>query len=187
MSAHGEKTVRVIVSGQKAFVFDTEAVSSLFAEFLGKPLGVQKPDPARVYREPLVLSPYDALYLCERGSAEVILKGSRVACDELAEYLSKLVHNFKEKYLVYRDLRDRGYIVRSGIKFGADFTVYELGPGLEHAPYVVTVVSKDEMLKPINVIGIGRLSHSVRKQSVLAIVDVKAQHINYIIFKWVKP
>jgi tRNA-intron endonuclease len=72
------------------------------------------------------------------------------------------------------------------MKFGTDFTVYELGPGLEHAPYVVTVASASDRLKAVDIVGLGRLSHSVRKKSVLAIVDEEKSSVNYIVFKWVK-
>ena len=36
-------------------------------------------------------------------------------------------------------MRDSGLIVTPGIKFGCDFAVYKYGPGVEHAPYMVTV------------------------------------------------
>ena len=42
--------------------------------------------------------------------------------------------------MVYRELRDRGYIVTPGIKFGSDFAVYEHGPGIDHAPYIIQVM-----------------------------------------------
>ena len=42
--------------------------------------------------------------------------------------------DFGEKYLVYRMLRDSGFVVAPGIKFGSDFAVYQHGPGLDHAP-----------------------------------------------------
>ena len=41
--------------------------------------------------------------------------------------------------MVYRDLRESGLIVTPGIKFGCDFAVYKYGPGVEHAPYMVSV------------------------------------------------
>ena len=51
------------------------------------------------------------------------------------------------KYVVFKKLRDLGYIVTPGIKFGCDFAVYEHGPGLRnHAPYLVQVVKPTENL-----------------------------------------
>ncbi|TMI37988.1 tRNA-intron lyase, partial [Candidatus Bathyarchaeota archaeon] len=40
---------------------------------------------------------------------------------------------FSAAYQVYKDLREKGYVVTPGIKFGADFAVYEHGPGIDHA------------------------------------------------------
>ena len=48
--------------------------------------------------------------------------------------------DFDIKYLVFKKLRDVGYVVSPGIKFGCDFAVYEHGPGIDHAPYLVQVV-----------------------------------------------
>jgi tRNA-intron endonuclease len=176
----------VHVVGWKSIVVDVEKVAQLFKMFIGKPLGISKPEPDTVYKVPLVLSMYEALYLCEKGVAEPILGTERIDCKTLEEHFMNLMPKFKRKYLVFKDLRQRGYIVRSGMKFGADFTVYELGPGLEHAPYVVTVASAKDYLKAVDIVGLGRLSHSVRKRSVLAVVDEEKSSVNYIVFKWVK-
>lgn len=179
-------TFEVYVVGWKSIVMNIERSAQLFKMFIGKPLGVSKPDPNTVYRVPLVLSMYEALYLCEKGVTEPILNTKKIDCKTLEEYFINLMPKFKRKYLVFKDLRQRGYIVRSGMKFGTDFTVYELGPGLEHAPYVVTVASASDRLKAVDIVGLGRLSHSVRKRSVLAIADEERGSVNYIVFKWVK-
>jgi tRNA-intron endonuclease len=89
-------------------------------------------------------------------------------------------------YRVYEDLREKGFIVRSGVKYGADFAVYTLGPGLEHAPYVVIAVDIDEEITPHELLSFGRVSHSTRKRLVLALVDRKSESVRYIMFKWVK-
>ncbi|MEM4672801.1 MAG: tRNA-intron lyase, partial [Sulfolobales archaeon] len=83
-----------------------------------------------------------------------------------------------------RDLRDRGFIVRSGMKYGVDFTVYEKGPGMEHAPYLVQVMKYDEQINPIYIVRVGRLSHSVRKTLIIAVVYDST--IKYISFGWIK-
>jgi tRNA-intron endonuclease len=176
----------VHVIGWKSIVMDVERSVQLFKMFLGRPLGISKPDPNTVYRVPLVLSMYEVLYLCEKGFAEPMLSSKKIDCKALEKYFVSMMPKFKRKYLVFKDLRQRGYIVRSGMKFGTDFTVYELGPGLEHAPYVVTVASTSDRLKAVDIVGLGRLSHSVRKKSVLAIVDEEKSSVNYIVFKWVK-
>jgi len=91
-------------------------------------------------------------------------------------------------YNVYRDLREKGYVVRSGLKFGADFAVYEKGPGIDHAPYLVHVLSIDETLNPVELVRAGRLSHSVRKKFIIATTrNELGSKVEKIMFKWYRP
>lgn len=45
--------------------------------------------------------------------------------EELYEYARNVEERLCLKYLVYKDLRTRGYIVKTGLKYGADFRLYE--------------------------------------------------------------
>ena len=167
-------------------MYDKSFGNELFKKFFGKPFSTSKPKPERDYEPPFVLSLYEALYLCEKDLLTPVINGREASCKDLELYAKATVPNFAERYLVYKDLRDRGYVVRSGMKFGADFAIYEIGPGYEHAPYVVRVIKRDEVLDPIEIVMIGRLSHSVRKRSVLAVVDVEHSVVSYLVFKWVR-
>ena len=178
--------IEVLVVGSKALILDDKKGNELFKRFFGKPFGVQKPKPEVEYRGPFILSLYESLYLCKRGVLRPVIQGKAVTCDELASYARNQIPDFDVKYLVYENLRDRGYIVRSGLKFGADFAVYEIGPGYEHAPYVVLIAKRGTEMDPISIVRIGRVSHSVRKKTVLAIVDPETKSVNYLVFKWVK-
>lgn len=196
MSSYNEKklndgNIKIFIVGQKGFLFDRTLGNNLFKKFFGKPINELKPNPLKSYDQPFVFSIYEILYLCDKGLIPASIGNSDIKCSELEYYANKIVNNFSLKYRVYKDLREKGYIVRSGMKFGADFTVYELGPGLEHAPYVVTVTSASTLLRSIDIVGLGRLSHSVKKKSVLAIAssdrDSHVDDITYLVFKWVKP
>ncbi|NPA96861.1 MAG: tRNA-intron lyase [Crenarchaeota archaeon] len=177
---------RAIVIGSKAIIYDREEGNKLFKKFFGKPFASSKPKPDRDYDPPFVLSLYEALYLCQKGELVPVIEGRESSCSDLEDYAKRVVPRFEERYAVYRDLRDRGYIVRSGMKFGTDFAVYEIGPGYEHAPYVVRVVRRGDVLDSVEIVLMGRLSHSVRKRSVLAVVDVERSVVNYLVFKWVR-
>ncbi len=175
-----------IVVGARSLVFDPEAGEKIYSSgFYGKPFGVKKPKPGVGYKGPLELSTLETLYLCEKGVIELILNGEKIGCEEYRGYASRLGSRFDLEYAVYKDLRDRGYIVRSGMKFGVPFAVYEKGPGYEHAPYLVDVLSMESSIDPIAIVRAGRLSHSVRKTLIYAIVG-KSDGIKYIGFKWIK-
>ena len=97
-----------------------------------------------------------------------------------------IYRGFQLAYQVYRDLRDKGYIVTPGIKFGADFAVYERGPGIDHAPFIVSVETPSSVMGPFEVVRAGRLATTVRKQFIIAIPDSKAGKIRYLVFSWFK-
>ncbi|MFH1327288.1 MAG: tRNA-intron lyase, partial [Candidatus Bathyarchaeota archaeon] len=94
--------------------------------------------------------------------------------------------NFQHKYKVYKDLREKNLVVQPGIKFGCDFVVYEQGPGIDHAPFLIQVKNEDETLDAIEIVRAGRLATTVRKRFVVAIPGKRSKNINYLIFKWWK-
>jgi len=115
----------------------------------------------------------------------VLLGNQEVPAEALREIVGRTFSNFEELYRVYEDIRSQGFTVRSALKYGTDFAVYRLRPGLEHAPFLVKVVSKNQMLDPGDLIGWGRISHSVRKTLLLAIPSSK--DVIYVVLKWFKP
>jgi len=166
-------------------VTDVNSSRAIYSEgFYGTPIGVEKPKGAD-FEAPLKLNLIEALYLYEKGVLEVrSLDGSIIGL----EHLKKLVESSEELrllYTVYKDLRDRGFVVRSGLKFGSDFTVYRLGPGLEHAPYVLHVYRGSERIDPIEIVRAGRLSHSVRKTFILAFPS-RDGRVTYLMFDWIR-
>lgn len=75
----------------------------------------------------LVLTPHEAFYLVEKGRITIEGTGKeRVSLEELVKLVSAKQPELWVKYLVYRDLRDRGYIVRECPVF--DFEIHGKGP-----------------------------------------------------------
>lgn len=159
-----------------------EAESLYFGSYYGTPIGEEKPKEKRL-SSPIALSTIEALYLVERSLLSVEAEGRELSADDLRSLLSR---RERAMYVVYKDLRDAGLIVRSGIKFGADFTVYRIGPGLEHAPYIVHVVEISDEIDPIDIVRAGRLSHSVRKVFSLALSRPGGE-AEYLTLRWVRP
>lgn len=170
--------------GNRIVVWEPKHGYALFqAGFFGKPLGIRKPKIYR-YRAPYELSFYDTLYLMERDLLRVISKDRYMTREEIATIATRVVEDFKPKYIVYRDLRNRGFVVKPGLKYGADFVVYAYGPGIDHSLFAVSVFSHNVMLKGQDFLRSGRLSWSVRKRWVLAcVVD---ENVKYFVFEWDK-
>ncbi len=156
--------------------------------FYGKPLGVPKPKSAD-FNKPLLLDLIEAIYLVKKGYLKVydFKTGEELSISELIKIAKRSYDRFEEKYLVYEDLRNMGYIVISGLKFGTDFAVYKKGPGLEHAPYIVDVMVSTDKINTDELIRAGRLATSVRKRFIIAVPNVKKRDVEYLIFKWWRP
>ncbi len=114
-------------------------------------------------RQGLKLSFYETLYLTDRSILEVDTN----ALEEL--------HSEKEDFelmnKVYRDLRERGMIPKTGFKYGAQFRAYAGNPDDIHAEYIVQPVKKDHVCRWYEVSRAVRVAHSVRKDFIFGIQD----------------
>jgi tRNA-intron endonuclease, archaea type len=155
--------------------------------YYGKPVGIPKPKIPE-FDVPLVLDLMEGVYLADKGKIDIYEKPNEktVSQKKLQQKAKQLYEGFEEKYAVYADLRDSGLIVTPGIKFGCDFAVYKYGPGVEHAPYMVTVKKSGSDISATEIVKNGRLATTVRKRFIIAVPDLDSQDIKYLIFKWFK-
>ncbi|TRO49421.1 tRNA-intron lyase [Candidatus Bathyarchaeota archaeon] len=169
-------------------VWNPEEGSQLYKTgFYGKPLGIPKPKIPE-FKVPLLLDLMEGLYLFEQGRI-AIHEGTekrKVGLKKLRQKAGQLYSEFDEKYSVYRDLRDSGLIVTPGIKFGCDFAVYKYGPGVEHAPYMVSVKKSGSDISATEIVKAGRLATTVRKRFIIAVPSLESEKPKYLIFKWFK-
>ncbi|MFQ6051750.1 MAG: tRNA-intron lyase [Candidatus Hydrothermarchaeota archaeon] len=136
----------------------------------------------------LELSLIEGLFLLENEKIEIIAGREKINFLRLIELASREDTSIKIKYQVYKDLRERGYIVKTGYKFGSHFRVYERGadPTKEHSKYLVHVLSEGEILPLHDFSRAVRLSHGVRKFLILAVVDDEGD-ISYYKFERITP
>lgn len=158
--------------------------------FYGKPVGIPKPKVAD-FDVPLILDVMEGLYLLEKELITVFertkqKKRTKVKFERLRRRARKLYEEFDLKYAVYKDLRDRGLIVTPGVKYGCDFAVYKYGPGVDHAPYLVSVKSRRDEITAAEIVKAGRLATTVRKRFIIAVPDLEKDSVEYLIFKWFK-
>ncbi len=155
--------------------------------FYGKPLGIPKPKIPE-FDAPLLLDLMEGLYLAEKGTIAIYESAEkrRVGLRKLKQKAQQLYEEFDERYAVYRDLRDSKLIVTPGIKFGCDFAVYKFGPGVEHAPYMVSVKKTGSEISATEIVKAGRLATTVRKRFIISVPDLAAEKTKYLIFKWFK-
>lgn len=155
--------------------------------FYGKPLGIAKPKIPE-FNVPLILDLMEGLYLVEEDIITVYEgpKKVKVGPRKLRQIAKRLYEEFDDKYTVYRDLKDSQLIVTPGIKFGCDFAVYKHGPGVEHAPYMVSVKKAKSEMTATEIVKAGRLATTVRKRFIIAVPNSEKAKTKYLIFKWFK-
>lgn len=151
--------------------------------FYGKPVGIPKPKTME-FDTPLTLDLIEGLYLLEKRKIKVNSGEEKITPKRLREQAEKIYEDFSLKYIVYKDLRGRGYVVAPGIKFGCDFAVYEHGPGIDHAPFLIQVKQKEEDITATEIVRAGRLATTVKKRFIIAVPDSKTEKVQYLMFKW---
>jgi len=169
----------------RIIVWNIQESRDLFRNgYFGKPIGIPKPNPDEI-NVPLILDLMEGCYLLEISKIKIYRDKKKVSLDELIKICREEYHNFDKKYLVYKDFREKKYVVNPGIKFGCDFAVYNRGPGIDHAPYLIQVYNKSDSISSTGVVLAGRLASSVKKQFILAIPSGKSS-VDYLALDWWK-
>ncbi|MBP1909926.1 tRNA-intron lyase [Methanolobus bombayensis] len=149
----------------RVLVWD-EGTSKLLYEngFYGKPLD----------NERLQLSLVESAYLLDKGIIEIKDSNNRIIPDisAFSEIAASIDPDFPLKYITYVDLRSRGFIPKTGFKFGTHFRVYNEIQSLKklpHSSYLIHAISHEhKFLLPVMSRAI-RLANSVRKQMLYAV------------------
>jgi tRNA-intron endonuclease len=120
---------------------------------------------------------YEALYLLDKEMLEVKdEKGEEVDFQALLQVYEKTDQNAWVNYLVYRDLRSRGYVVREGFGAGIDFRMYERGAyGKDTAPYLILSTQEGKPVPIEDLTGALQRSQSQKKELILAVMNRRGE------------
>ncbi|MFW5953659.1 MAG: tRNA-intron lyase, partial [Candidatus Natronoplasma sp.] len=116
---------------------------------------------------------------------EDINTGNRLEKSDLKSIYEKNRSEFRTEYKVYKDLRERGLIPKTGFKYGAPFRAYPSNPDKKHAEYIVQPLRKDYKCQWYQVSRAVRVAHSVRKDFLYA--RVKDGDVDYLKIKRETP
>jgi tRNA-intron endonuclease len=126
-----------------------------------------------------VLKPYEALYLLQ--TKRLLLDGKPdITFDSLFEIQAKHDKNLMTKFLVYRDLRSRGYVAKEGFGFGNDFRVYERGEWEKKpAKYVIFGINEGTNLPAAELAQAVEQIERMGKETVIAVIERRGEVIYY--------
>ncbi|HIH32155.1 TPA: tRNA-intron lyase [Candidatus Woesearchaeota archaeon] len=137
----------------------------------------------------LQLSLLEALYLMEKNKLELRdARNKSLDFESLLKKATKLEPTFWIRYCVFKDMRNRGYIIKTALKFGADFRVYDRGikPGEDHARWIIYPVHEGSTLTWYEFAAKNRVAHSTKKRLMMGIVDDEGD-VTYYEIRWMKP
>ncbi len=179
------KKPKAHVHGDRVVIWDRGLAKSLFEEgYFGK-----------LREDRLELSLIEAFYLLEKGKIEVYLENEKLTMEEFYKYCTKKDKRFYFRYVVYKDLRDRGLPTKTGLKFGCDFRVYQRGvhplkrgkkTAREHTKWVVFSVPEGFEFSFPELARAVRLAHTIRAEMLWAVVS-KEKKVKYFQVKFFKP
>ena len=126
------------------------------------------------------LKSFESLYLLYTGTLTLFKGKKKVDFDSLMQICKKNDEGILTKFLVYRDLRTRGYTVKDGFGFGSDFRVYSKGDfGEKGAKFLVFGLSEGKQEK------IGKFQKKIEeiikmgKEPITAVIERRGEIIYY--------
>ncbi len=159
---------------EDSVIFEEPAMEELHnRSFYGRPKG-----------DRLEVSLAESAYLIYLGKIRVEYKGTYLDFKAFFLKASSILKNFELYYIVYRDLRERGYFVQPAV---TGFRVYPRGghPGKTPAEFFIYVTSERiPLLLSVIIMHLGT-AENLKKRLVLAIVDEDSDLTYYEVKKTV--
>lgn len=181
-----EKTqIEGIIQNDKVIVKDPEGISEFYQTSYIGTLEKDEKD-----NDILILDAMETLLLCERR--RVLLwednntKKNLYDFEGLLTYFTQFDDRLWNKYIIYMDLRKRGYIVRTGYGDGIDFRVFKRGADFEKdsAKFLIYPVFEGTPIELRDLDKISRVAMSSRKDLIVATVDRLSKPIYYSVKKF---
>ena len=95
-------------------------------------------------QDKVIYSNYEAFYLIDTKKANPYYKEKRISQKKVLKLFLKKDKEFLINYLVYKDLRIKSYIPKTGLKFGAEFRIYEKNKS--HATYLTLIATSKQKI-----------------------------------------
>lgn len=174
-----------IIKEDKVNISDSEAIDEFFRNsYIGN---LEQTEEGQ---EILVLDPIEVLLLIERNRLLIWENNNKnqeqFNFEKLLEYFVHYDNRLWHKYIIYMDLRKRGYIVRPGYGDGIEFLVFKRGANFEEdaAKYLIYPIYEGTPIELRDLDKISRVAMSSRKDLIVATVDRLSKPIYYSVKKF---
>jgi len=139
-------------------------------------------------REKIRYSFYETAYLLDTNNLELFQKKRKISFQDFLNKIRRFDKKIQINYPIFKDLRERGYILKTALKFGADFRVYEkTKSGIhKHAKWILFIDSESGKLNWKEFSAKNRIAHSTKKKLLIALIDSE-ERITYYETIWMKP
>ena len=135
-------------------------------------------------KDTLILNSFETLYLLYNNKLELKKVNKNIIFDELIQKYIQKNDDILTRFLLYRDLRTKGYVVKDGFGFDSDFRVYEKGTyGQKDAKFIIFAFNEGTQQK------IGNLYKNIHeitqmgKEPIIAVIERRGEIIYYKINK----
>jgi tRNA-intron endonuclease, archaea type len=127
------------------------------------------------------LSFYESLYLMDKGMLDVKNpSGEPLDFQTVLHIYGETNENAWVNYLVYRDLRGRGYVVREGFGVATSFRVYERGVyGKDSASYMVLGMQEGKPLPVDTLADVMQQCQTQKKELIVAVMNRRGEIVYY--------
>ena len=136
------------------------------------------------YDDEFILNSFEALYLLYTKKLQVLKITKKISFNSLIEIYKKDESDIFTKFLIYRDLRNRGYVAKNGFGFGSDFLVSEKGQfGKRGAKYLIFALNEGTQEKILHVQRNIEQITNMGKEPIIAVIERRGEVIYYKISK----
>lgn len=132
-----------------------------------------------IFNQEYILSGLETLYLLSNNKIKLVGK-REYNFSSLLKMLLKKDKKILTKYLIYRDLRSKGYVVKEGFGFGIDFRIYERGDyGKRPSKYVSIGINEGINIKSKDFVDMIDQIENMGKDTVIAVIERRGEVIYY--------
>lgn len=132
-----------------------------------------------VFNNEFILNNLETLYLLSNNKLKLFGK-KEYNFSSFLKILLKKDKKILTKYLIFRDLRSKGYVVKEGFGFGTDFRIYERGEhGKKPSKYVSIGINEGLNIKSKDFVDTVDQIEKMGKDTVIAVIERRGEVIYY--------